>query len=74
MGMRPAGAASPMARARLYHVPIRRLLNAIKHGECEAPRKVGRRSVLTFAAVELWLNLESFPCRPAPSNQQWTIS
>jgi hypothetical protein len=55
MGMHPAGAASPMACARLYHIPVRRLLTAIKHGECEAPRRVGRRSVLTYAAVERWL-------------------
>ena len=55
----PAGAASPMACAKLYHIPPRRLLTAIKQGDCEAPSKVGRRSVLTFAAVERWL--QTFP-------------
>jgi len=61
MGTHPVGAASPMVCARLYHLPIRRLLTAIKQGECEAPRRVGRRSVLTFAAVERYL--ETFPNR-----------
>ena len=61
MGQHPAGAANPAACAALYHVPIRRLLTAIKQGECEAPRRVGRRSILTYAAVERWL--ESFDAR-----------
>jgi hypothetical protein len=59
MGTHPAGAASPMTCAHLYHLPIRRLLMAIKHGECAPPKKIGRRSVLKFADVERWL--ESFP-------------
>jgi hypothetical protein len=57
----PAGAASPMACAALYHIPIRRLLEAIRQGDCESPRRVGRRSILTYAAVQKYL--ESFPHR-----------
>jgi hypothetical protein len=61
MGTHPAGAANPSACAALYHIPLRRLLTAIKLGDCEPPRRVGRRSVLTYAAVEKYL--ESFQHR-----------
>ena len=55
----PAGADSVRAVAKLYHVPLRRLRTAINQGECECPRQVGARALLTYAAIERWL--ESFP-------------
>jgi hypothetical protein len=58
----PAGAASPMTCAKLYNLPIARLLADIRLGRCEAPRQVGRRSILTFAAVERYL--DSFDAVP----------
>jgi hypothetical protein len=49
-------AAAPLEAARRYNIPIRQLRDAIASGACEPPRACGRRSILTFAAVERWLS------------------
>lgn len=61
MNPQPVMAAAPEVCARAYHLPLRRLLNAINRGECQAPYVVGRRHILTFAAVEKYL--EYFPIK-----------
>jgi hypothetical protein len=66
MGQPPIGAASPMACAKLYNIPIRRLLRAIKIGDCEPPRKCGTRHLCTYASIERYL--ETFPLVPTRTN------
>jgi hypothetical protein len=62
----PAGAASPDFCAKLYNIPRARLQRDIRNGRCEAPRKIGRKSILTYAAIERYL--ESFDAVPHRSN------
>jgi excisionase family DNA binding protein len=66
MGQYPVGAAAPAACAKLYNIPRDRLRRAIRNGECEAPRVVGRRSVLKYASIEQWL--ETFPTTKERAN------